>query len=216
MATVVIEASTRDNVGSSNARRYRREGKVPGVFYIGGNKSVSLLFDAKKLSYFLNHAHGLVDLEISGESSAHKCILKDVQYHPVSDEPLHVDFLGVKMGERIKISVSLVLKGSPEGVKAGGILEHLLREVELECLPINIPHHLEVDVSGLAVGKSIHVGDLSYENIVILNDPSETIALVELPKAAISEMEEILEPGQEPTEPEVIGKGKQEETEEEE
>lgn len=215
MATVVIEANTRDNSGSSNARRYRREGKVPGVFYMDGNKSVSLLFDAKKLSYFLSHAHGLVDLAISGESSAHKCILKDVQYHPVSDEPLHVDFLGVKMGEKIKISVSLVLKGAPEGVKAGGILEHLLRDVEIECLPINIPHHLEVDVSGLAVGKSIHVGDLSYQNIVILNDPGETIALVELPKAAISEMEEILEPGQEPAEPEVIGKGKQEEEEEE-
>jgi len=216
MSAVVIEAQKRDESGSSNARRYRREGKVPGVFYISGSEAVHLLFDAKQLTYFLNHAHGLVDLEITGEKSAFKCVLKEVQYHPVNEEPLHVDFLGVKMGEKIQLAISLVLRGTPEGVKTGGgILEQVLRELDIECLPKDIPDHLEVDVSHIDVGKSVHVSDLEFENITILNDPTETIALVELPKAAISEMEEIEEAEEEITEPEVIGKGKQEEEEEE-
>lgn len=215
MAAVVIEAQKRDVSGTRNARRYRREGKVPGVFYIGGSEAVHLLFDAKQLTYFLNHAHGLVDLEVSGEKSPFKCVLKDVQYHPVNEEPLHVDFLGVRMGEKLQLSISLVLRGTPEGVKSGGILEQVIRELEIECLPKDIPDHLEFDVSHLGVGKSVHVEDLQFENVTILNDPNDTIALVELPKAAISEMEEIGEAEEEITEPEVIGKGKQEEEEEE-
>lgn len=216
MSAVVIEAQKRDESGSNNARRYRRAGKVPGVFYIEGSETVHLLFDAKQLTYFLNHAHGLVDLEISGEESAVKCVLKDVQYHPVNEEPLHVDFLGVKMGEKIQLAISLVLRGTPEGVKTeGGILEQVIRELDIECLPKDIPDHLEVDVSHIEVGKSVHVSELSFENITILNDPTETIALVELPKAVISEMEETEEAEEEIMEPEVIGKGKQEEEEEE-
>lgn len=216
MAAVVIEAQKRDVGGSRNARRYRREGKVPGVYYIGGNEAVHLLFDAKQLTYFLNHAHGLVDLEVSGEKSPFKCVLKDVQYHPLNEEPLHVDFLGVKMGEKLQLSVPLVLRGTPDGVKLGGILEHVIRELDIECLPKDIPDHLEFDVSHLGLGKSVHVEDLKFENVTILNDPSETIALVELPKVAITEVEKVEEAGEEIMEPEVIGKGKQEEEEEEE
>jgi large subunit ribosomal protein L25 len=215
MAAVVIEAEKRESSGSGNARKYRRAGKVPGVFYIDGKDSISLLFEHKKLSYFLSHAHGLVDLEISGEKAALKCVLKEVQYHPVTDEPIHVDFLGVKMGEKIQLSVPLILRGTPEGIKAGGILEHLIRELEIECLPKDIPDNLEVDVSGLSVGKSLHVRDLQFENILILSDPGETIALVELPRVQITEVEEVAEVEEELEEPEVIGKGKQEEEEEE-
>ncbi|MCK6618959.1 MAG: 50S ribosomal protein L25 [Calditrichaceae bacterium] len=214
MATVVIEARKRDKSGTRNARQYRREGLVPGVFYIDGKEAVPLLFDAKNLSNFLSHTRGLVELEISGEKAALECVLKEVQYHPVTDEPLHVDFLGVKMDEKIEIQVPLILKGTPEGVKTGGILEHLVRQLTIECFPGNIPNILEVDVSGLAVGKSVRVGDLKYENIAILNDPNETVALVELPKAAISELEEMPQEA-EITEPEVIGKGKEAEEQEE-
>jgi large subunit ribosomal protein L25 len=215
MSAVVIEAQKRDETGSRNARRYRREGKIPGVFYIDGGEAVHLWFDAKQLTYFLNHAHGLVDLEVSGDKSALKCVLKDVQYHPVNEEPLHVDFLGVKMGEKLQLSISLVLRGTPEGVKSGGILEHMIRELDIECLPKDIPNHLEYDISHMDLGDAIHVKDLAYDNITILNDPSETIALVELPKVTVSEVEEIEETEEEMMEPEVIGKGKQEEEEEE-
>jgi large subunit ribosomal protein L25 len=215
MAAVVIEAKKREEIGSGNARKFRREGKVPGVFYIDGQDSIPILFDHKELNYFLNHAHGLVDLEISGEKAPLKCVLKEVQYHPVTEEPLHVDFLGVKMGEKIQLSVPLVLRGTPEGLKAGGILEHLIRELEVECLPKDIPDNLEVDVSGLSVGKSIHVGDLQFENVLILDDPGETVALVEMPRVQVSEVEEVAEMGEEPEEPEVIGKRKQEEEQEE-
>lgn len=214
MATVMIEARKRDKSGTRNARQYRREGLVPGVFYIDGKEAVQLLFDAKNLSNFLNHTRGLVELEIAGEKAARECVLKEVQYHPVTDEPLHVDFLGVKMDEKIEIQVPLILKGTPEGVKTGGMLEHLVRQLTIECFPGNIPNVLEVDVSGLAVGKSVRVGDLKYENITILNDPNETVALVELPKAAISELEEMPQEA-EITEPEVIGKGKESEEQEE-
>ncbi len=214
MATVVIEARKRDKSGTRNARQYRREGQVPGVFYIDGKEAVQLLFDAKNLSNFLNHTRGLVELDIAGEKTARECVLKEVQYHPVTDEPLHVDFLGVKMDEKIEIQVPLVLKGTPEGVKTGGMLEHLVRQLTIECFPGYIPNVLEVDVSSLVVGKSVRVGDLKYENITILNDPNETVALVELPKAAISELEEMPQEA-EITEPEVIGKGKETEEQEE-
>ncbi|RMF61341.1 MAG: 50S ribosomal protein L25 [Calditrichaeota bacterium] len=186
----IIEAKRREQFGSRFARRFRRQGLIPAVFYFRGDDALSLLLDSKQITQFLGHTHGLIDLQIEGEKSPRKCVVKDVQYDPLTDQVVHVDFLGITMGEKIEVTVQLKLIGTPVGVKQGGILEHLTRELEIECFPRHLPDHLEVDVSELNVGDSIQVKDLNFENITILNDPNETIALVELPKAAISAEEE--------------------------
>lgn len=183
----VLIAKTRETNGSPNARRLRREGNVPGVFYMSGKEASSLTFNHKTLNNFLNHAHGLVDLQIEGEKAPRKCIVKDVNYDPVTERIVHIDFLGVKMGEKIEVTVPLSLTGVPAGEKFGGILEHLLRDLEIECFPRHIPDYLEYDVSGLEVGDSVHVSDLKYDNIDILNSPDDTVALVEVAKVVISE-----------------------------
>lgn len=213
MATIVVEAKKRDKSGSGQARKYRRSGLTPGVLYSHGDDAISLLFDAKMLTYFIGHSHGLVDLSVEGEKEARKCVVKDVQYHPVTEEVMHVDFLGVKMGEKLTISVPLVLKGVAPGIKHGGILEHMLRELEIECMPKDIPDQLEVDVTGMEVGSSIHVSDLSYENLEILNDPSETVAVIELAKVALKDEEAAVEAEAELEEPELIRDSKKEEDE---
>ena len=189
----VIEAKPREKSGSKAARQYRREGLIPGVFYSHGEDAISLAFDSLQLTNFLSHTHGLLDLQIEGEKKPRKCVLKDVQYDPLTDQVIHVDLLGVKMGEKLQVAVPLVLTGTPLGIKQGGILEHLTREVEIECMPRHLPNQLEVDISNLAVGQSIQIKDLAFENITILNDPNETVALVELPKAAISAEEALAE-----------------------
>ncbi len=186
MAIEVIEAQVREQSGTPSARRYRREGKIPGVFYYHGEEAVPLLFDSFQVSHFLSETHGLLDLQIEGEKQPRKCVIKEIQYDPLSDSIIHLDLMGVTMGEKVQVSVPLILTGTPEGVKQGGILEHLTRDVEIECLPRHLPNQLEVDVSSLTVGESIQIKDLAFENVTILNDPNETVALVELPKAAIA------------------------------
>jgi large subunit ribosomal protein L25 len=205
---VVIEAKKRELVGKKNAKNYRDEGNIPGVYYFHGNEAIHLLFDGTKLTQFLHGRRGLIDLKIEGEKEPLKCFLKDYQFDPVTDRPIHVDFQGVKMGEKIVVDVPLVITGTPAGVKAGGILEHITRELEIECLPRYLPETLEVDVTELEIGDSIHIEDLKYDNIVILNDPEETIVLVEAPRIVV---EEEVEEEEELTEPELIGEEKEDE-----
>ncbi len=211
--TVLIKARKRALVGKKSSKRLRRNGLVPGVFYEKGKPALHLTFDKKDLQYFLSHTHGLVDIHIEGNQKPLKCVLKDVQYHPVTDEVVHVDFQGVTMGEKIAVTVPLVLRGTPKGVKEGGLLEHMIRELEIECLPSHLPEQLEIDVSGFKIGDALHVKDLSFENIRILDDPHEVILVIEAPRVeeAVAEAAEALE--EEMPEPEVIT-GKKEEKEE--
>lgn len=218
--TGVLVAKKRNDFGKGAARRLRRQGFIPAVYYSHGEKAIPLSVDEKTLLYFMQKAHGLIELNIEGIKKNQKCIFKDIQYDPVTDEILHVDFQGVKMGEKITMTVPLVLKGTPVGVKSGGILEHLIREIEIECLPRYIPEYLELDVSELKIGDVIHIKDLQFENIKILEDPEETVVLIEMPrKAEVIEVEEEAEETlfEEPTEPEVITakKGEKEEESEE-
>lgn len=212
MAIVAIEAQKRDQKGSKYARRYRRQGMVPGIFYIHGHESVPLLFNFKSLTNFLSRAHGLISLKVEGEKEERNCVVKDVQYDPVTQAVQHLDLQGVTMGEKIELSVPLVLKGTPAGVKLGGIVEQSLFELDIECFPRDIPDHLEYDISAMEIGDSISVEDLSYDKITILNDPSENVVNVAVPKV----VEEVVEEEAEITEPELIGAAEKEEEEEKE
>ncbi len=205
-----IEATLREERGKGQARKLRRQGFVPGVFYEKGKEAIALAFNAKDLQKFLDETHAIVDIKVKGKKRSLKAIIKDVQTHPVTDEVIHVDFQGVTMSEKLTAVVPVVLTGTPEGVKQGGMLEHLIRELEIECYPKDLPETLEIDVSQLKIGDSIHVSDLKFDNLRILDDPSETIVVIEGPKVATEgevAAEEVS--GVEMTEPEVIKKGKE-------
>ena len=208
MSNAKIVAEKRDTFGTRSVRQMRRDGHVPGVIYAGGEEAVHIKFEVKELSRFLNQAHGLVDLEIEGEKKPHKCILKDVQYNPITDVPMHIDFLGVTLGTKLQMSVSLSMVGSAAGVRVGGTLEQVLRELSIECLPKDIPDSLEVDVSELEIGDSIHVSELSFDNVEILSDPSETVVQVIAPRT--------VDVDDEPTDEEIETEGEDEEGEDEE
>jgi large subunit ribosomal protein L25 len=202
----VIEAKRRDAVGKKNSKKHRNEGLTPGVYYFHGNEAVPILLDSLKLTHFLTGHRGLIDLKIEGEKEPLKCFLKEYQVDPVTDIPIHIDFQGVKMGEKMTVGVPVVLRGTPAGVKAGGIMEHITREFEIECLPSHLPEILEVDVSQLNIGDSIHIKELNFENIRILDDPDETVVLVEAPRIVV---EEEVAAEEEMAEPELIGEEKE-------
>ncbi len=190
MATIQLDALPRTEFGSAIARRMRRAGQVPGVVYMGGDDAAAIAFDSLTLTNFLNNAYGLIDLKVKGVKEPFKCVVKDVQFDPITDQVIHIDFQGVKMGEKMQTTVPLVLKGTPAGTKFGGILSQVLRELDIECFPKDLPDYLEVDISEMNVGDALHVSDLSFENITILASETSTVALLELAKAEISAADE--------------------------
>jgi len=216
MAIVSLEAAPRSDVGKGVARKLRAGGRVPGVYYGRGEESIPLTVALKDLESVIESAEGsnvIVDLKLSGEAAKdRKALIREIQRHPVAGLILHLDLQHISLTERIVVEVPIVLVGTPLGVKdAGGILEHLLREVEVECLPTDIPSKLEVDVTALQIGDSLHVSDLKVERGQILTDADRAIAAV-VPPTILEEVK----PAEEAAvaEPEVIGAKKEEETEE--
>lgn len=215
MERITLNAELRNATGKGVARSLRRQGYIPGVLYRAG-KSQPIQIKRQEILKFINSTRGeqvMVDLRLN-DGSNKLSFLKDYQVDPVKGQLLHVDFFEVSLKEKVRVYVSVVLHGEPVGVKKeDGILEHVLNEIEIEALPDRIPPHIEVDVSGLHVGDAIHVEDLQLpEGVRCLNAPKEVIATVV--KAAVEEVTE--EEGiEEAAEPEVIGKGKKEEAEEE-
>lgn len=160
----------------------------------------------------------LVDLVI-GTHRPEKVLIKDVQHHPVTSRILHVDFLRIDLTKTITVNVPVHVIGTAEGVRAGGILETVTRELEVSCLPMDIPRHIEIDVSNLKINDAVHVSDLKVEKVQILDDPARTVVIVAPPtvvKEAVPAAEgaEAAAEGAEPTEPEVITEKKKKEEEE--
>jgi large subunit ribosomal protein L25 len=216
MAIVSLEATPRSDVGKGVARKLRTGGRVPGVYYGRGEESIPLTVALKDLEAVIESAEGsnvIVDLKLSGTAAKdRKALIREIQRHPVAGLILHLDLQHISLTERIVVEVPIVLVGTPLGVKdGGGILEHLLREVEVECLPTDIPSKLEVDVSALQIGDSLHVSDLKVERGEILTEAGRAIAAV-VPPTILEEVK----PAEEAVtaEPEVIGAKKEEETEE--
>lgn len=216
MERITLRVEKRDRAGKGVARSLRRAGAVPAVLYRGGG-STPIMIDRRELTGFIHKTSGeqvMVNLQFaSGESRL--ALVKDYQVDPLKGELLHTDFFEVSLTDELRVTVYITTTGEPIGVKRdGGILQHGIREIEIQCLPDKVPGHIEVDVSGLETGKSIHVSDLSIgEGIKILSDPGELIATVTAPI-----VEEVAAPAAaapaEVVEPEVIKKGKKEEEEE--
>ena len=217
METVTLEANERKDTSKASRNRLRREGRVPGVFYSRHSDTIPVDVLEKKIHplVYTAKAH-LISLKIQGQEEL-ECIIKDIQFDPVTDEIIHFDLLGLTRGEKIQLEVPVQLLGNPIGVKEGGLLQHILHKLEVECLPRHIPEHIAIEISELTIGDSVHVSDLSVENVILLNSGDAIVVAVGHQKVQEEEVEvtEEFAEEEEGVEPEVIGKGKPEEEEEE-
>jgi len=218
METVTLEANERKDTTKASRNRLRREGRVPGVFYSRRSDPIPVDVLEKMIHpmVFTSKTH-LISLKIEGHEEL-ECIIKDIQFDPVTDEIIHFDLLGLTRGEMIQLEIPVQLLGNSIGVREGGLLQHLLHKVEVECLPRHIPEHIKIDISELAIGDSVHVSELSVENLTLLNPGDAIVVAVGHQKVQEEEVEVAEEIGEEEeaAEPEVIGKGKPEEEEEKE
>ena len=208
-----LEAEAREETGKNVARKIRREGKIPGVVYGRERSPQPLIVDPLKLKGKLD-ANAIVDLIIKddeGEDSTETVMIKDYQKHVIKNELLHVDFHHISMDETITVTIPIETVGKAYGVQEGGVLQQLMREVEIECLPTDIPDKFELDITELDVGDSLQVSDLEIgDEIELVSSLDDVIVTVVTPSEEITEEveEELLDV--EGLEPEVIG----EETEE--
>jgi large subunit ribosomal protein L25 len=212
MAEIVLNGEIR-KVVRSKVKGLRKEGKIPGIFYSRGEQNVTIAVAeaALKPLIYTSEAH-IVNLKLDN-GVQHNCILRDIQFDPVTDRPIHFDLQGVKADEKLTLEIPVILVGTPKGVKDGGTMQRVLHRLSVECLPQYIPEHIEINVENLGINQSIHVKDLTVENVTILENENSTVVAV-VPPTILKEEVPTAAPVEEITEPEVIGKGKKEEEEE--
>jgi large subunit ribosomal protein L25 len=191
-----LSVDERPERGTRATRRLRREGLVPGVIYGGSDDTLSFKVNSRVLRAVLVDGAALFDVQVNG-GAARPVIIKDQQYHPVRDELLHIDLLEVRLDEKIRSMVSIELEGAEEapGIKEGGVLDQVTREVEIEALPTDIPDQISVDVSGLDIAATLTLAELQAPSGVVFVDenPEEvTIATVVVP-TEVEEPEEVEE-----------------------
>ena len=207
----VLQVQRRSASGTRPVKRLRHEGLVPGIVYGHAMEPLSVTVNARELGKLLHSKrgeHALVTLQLAQTPSWEKPVLvKAVQHDPVDGHVVHVDFHAITLTQRLRVKVLVVLKGEPVGVKQdGGILEHFLREVEVECLPTEIPASIELDITPVKIGDTLHVRDLpAPSNANITSDPAGVIASVQKPKEEKPEEAEAAV-----TEPEVLREKKDE------
>ena len=216
MAEKILLAKKRE-ISAEGAKgimnQLRRDGFVPGVYYSKGKDQITFAVEEIALNkYVFTSKTNIIQLTIEGEEAV-GCIIKNIQFDPVTDKVVHIDMLGVTLGQVLQLDVPISFIGSAVGVKEGGILQEQLHKLEVECLPRHIPENLEIDVTELNIGDSIYIKDLEFENITILNNEESNVVSVVAPRAE-EEEEEVEEvetdeiDSDEPVEPEVIAKGK--------
>jgi large subunit ribosomal protein L25 len=216
----LLDATVRTTIGKNEARRTRREGRVPAVVYgaateRGSRDAVAIAVDPKSLLRILHSEAGantLISLKLDGVDT--KVLVKDFQLDPITHQVLHADFYRVAMDKMIEVTIPINLKGEPKGVKLqGGILEFVRREIQIECLPAEIPEHIDVDVSELMVNQGIRLKDVATSpKWRPVTDPDTMLVHVILAKAEEA-AQTATEAAPTTAEPEVIKKGKKEEAE---
>jgi large subunit ribosomal protein L25 len=211
-----VQAQKREAADKNAARRLRTTGRIPAVLYGAKKDPVTISVDPKSISKILTSEAGhntIFDLAIDGAEQT-KAMIVDWQYEPLKGSLLHVDVKRIAMDKKLRLSVPVILKGEAAGVKTqGGILEHVLREVDIECLPADIPSHIDVDVSELVFGQVLRVSDLPHsDKVKFLTDEGQTVAHVVSVKEVVTPTADATaaEAAAAPAEPEVIKKGKQE------
>jgi large subunit ribosomal protein L25 len=218
MATVSLNADSRDAKGKGAARALRSRGQIPAVIYGHGREPQALALNARDLDKMLSHIQAestVIEVTVGGSTA--KTLIREIQRHPIKRQILHVDFQALVAGEKVTVSIPIVLQGVPEGVRLeGGVLDQTLREIEIEVDPSNIPDHIEYAITNMVIGDSVHVSDLKVpEGVEFLDDPETSVAVLAAPRAVIEEVAAVAEPVEGEAgavaEPEVIGRGKEEE-----
>src|SRR3954464_9805441 len=213
MATVSFNATSREGSGKGAARSLRRQGQVPAVIYGHGREPLSLSLNARDLDKMLGNIQAestVIEVTVDGQTA--KTLIREIQRHPIKRQILHVDFQALVAGEKVTVSIPIVLNGVAEGVRLeGGVLDQTLRELEIEVDPSNIPDHAELDVTNMMIGDSVHISDLKVpEGVEIQDDPETSVAVLAAPRAVIEETpaaEGVEGAAEGAPEPEVIGKG---------
>ena len=187
MCDVTFAVESRETTGKGAARRLRQQGLVPGIVYGGGRGATPISFDVAKFERLLATSHSgvntLIDLAGDAAVSGRTVIAKELQREPVRGRITHVDFYEVDLTTKIEVEVPIHLTGHPIGVVNGGVLDQQLRELDLMCLPNAIPDSIEVDVSGMDLGATLHVSDLTIpDGIDVQSDPELTVATVLIPR----------------------------------
>jgi large subunit ribosomal protein L25 len=184
MSNVVLSAKNRQKSGSAESRRIRRAGRIPAVLYGRTGKAVSLDLDALEFVRGIKGISESTIVKVDVEGKSYDAFVKNTQRNILDGNILHVDFYEVESGVLLRARVSLHLKGNPIGVRDGGNLENPLHDIEVECLPKDLPERIDIDISGLKVNQSLHVRDISLgEGVRLLSAPDQVVALVKFAKA---------------------------------
>ena len=198
---VKLEVQPREETGSRATRRLRRDGFVPGVLYGRSDGARAIAIPERDLRRVLTGSHGLhaiLDVILEGQKKVHPSVLKDYQQDALRGTLAHVDLLEVRLDQPIQAQVVVELSGEPEGVKEGGVLSQVTREINVEALPMEVPDRIEVDVSGMAIGDTLRLSEVAKQDgVTFLDDPEETVlANVTMPTRIVEpEPEEELEEG---------------------
>jgi large subunit ribosomal protein L25 len=195
---VQLTVQERESRGSAESRRLRKQGLIPGVLYGRGKTAHAICIPERELRRVLTGEGGLnaiLDVVLEGQKTTHPSILKEYQQHPVKGGIIHVDFHEVRLDQPIQARVVVELVGEPQGVTEGGVLSQVNREVTVEALPMEIPEHLELDVSGMAIGDTLRLADLkAQDGVKYVDDPEETVlATVTMPTRVEEPEEEAVE-----------------------
>ncbi len=188
MASANLSVTTRDSSGKGSSRSLRKSGRVPAIIYGHGREAQALSINTRDLEKLLEHISAentVIDLDLDGKTS--RTLIREIQRHPFKRQILHVDFQELVAGEKVIVRLPVILMGVPDGVRMdGGILDQTMRELEVEVDPANIPNHVEVDVTKMVIGSSLHVSDIKLpEGVRIVGDDEASVAVVSAPRAAV-------------------------------
>lgn len=218
MASVNLSASTRSTTGKGVARKLRAAGQIPAVIYGHARVAMPLALDAHELTLLLEknpYQSTVIDLAFDGGTA--RTLIREIQRHPFKKQILHVDFQELVAGEKVSVHVPIQFSGIPDGVRnGGGVLDQIMHELEISVDPSNIPHFITVDVTPLAIGHSIHAGEVPLpEGVELLTDADSTLCVCAAPKVEAEPTPVVAEAEDAAGEPELIRKAKTDEDEEE-
>jgi large subunit ribosomal protein L25 len=215
MSEISVQAKRRALSTKGAVNQLRKSGNVPCVFYSKSSEPIPLTLAESTLKplVFTSETH-IINLKID-DNDACTSILKNVQFDPVTDRIIHCDFLGISADQEIEIEVPVLLEGQAKGVKEGGVIQHSMHKLRVSCLPADIPDHITINISDIALGQSIHVRDLKIDRLKFVQHDDVIIVSITLPRAVQEPAAATAAlPGEEVKEPEIISKGKQTEEEE--
>jgi large subunit ribosomal protein L25 len=213
METATIQAEPREKQSRRRLANLRKRGMIPAVIYGHEKPPETVALSAHDLELALDHVQHVIKLKIDGRQRRQQFLIKDVQYDVFEKHVIHADLMRIDPDERIRVNVPVELRGEPKGVKEGGVLVHLMPEIEIECRPADIPELLRPRVDDLDVNDALHVRDIEFpEGVTLISDAEDVIAVVQPKREAPEVEEEAVEAAEEAAaaEPEVIGRGKQE------